>query len=102
MRMQGVIAAGVVAALVAGCHPAILNGAIALGASAFSRSQGGCYASCAYGTTCNRDTGMCEAPPCGGTCRADEVCDVGPGWEKCVSAGALGPGTAPRDDGSGR
>jgi hypothetical protein len=45
-----------------------------LAASAVSRSQGGCYASCVPGTTCNKKTGYCDPLPCRGECLPHEQC----------------------------
>jgi hypothetical protein len=57
---------------------AILNAAfntgVAVGASAVSRSQGGCYAACPAGTTCNKATGYCDPIPCRGECDPFEEC----------------------------
>jgi hypothetical protein len=49
---------------------------LAVGASAHSRSQGGCYAVCVNGTSCNPQTGYCQDDPCDGACRAGEHCEV--------------------------
>ncbi|HEX8439005.1 hypothetical protein [Archangium sp.] len=53
---------------------AAFNTGVALGAAAVSRSQGGCYASCPVGTTCNKDTGYCDPLPCRGECDPFEEC----------------------------
>ena len=53
---------------------AALNTGVALGASAISRSQGGCYAACPAGTTCNAATGYCDPLPCRGECDPFEEC----------------------------
>lgn len=53
---------------------AVLNTGVALGASAISRSQGGCYAACPAGTTCNEATGYCDPLPCRGECDPFEEC----------------------------
>jgi hypothetical protein len=53
---------------------AALNTGLALGTSAVSRSQGGCYASCPTGTTCNKATGYCDPLPCRGECSPFEEC----------------------------
>lgn len=53
---------------------AALNTGLALGASAISRSQGGCYAACPTGTTCNRATGYCDPLPCRGECSPFQEC----------------------------
>jgi hypothetical protein len=45
---------------------AALNSAIAVGAAAQQRSEGGCYANCPPGTACNPATGYCE--------RAADIC----------------------------
>lgn len=63
---------------------AIVNTAIATGASAHSRSQGGCYAACPVGTSCNKETGYCDPMPCRGLCRADEQCDQTGPVERCT------------------
>lgn len=48
---------------------------IAAASSVANRAAGGCYAQCAYGTTCNKVTGLCEALPCGGRCLEGQSCD---------------------------
>ena len=53
---------------------AALNTGVAVGASAVSRSQGGCYAACPAGTTCNKTTGYCDPLPCRGECDPFEEC----------------------------
>jgi hypothetical protein len=53
---------------------AAFNTGVALGASAISRSQGGCYAACPTGTTCNEATGYCDPLPCRGECAPFEEC----------------------------
>ena len=58
--------------------------AIAVGASAVSRSAGGCYANCAWGTVCNKATGYCDALPCHGMCTAEQECDVQGPIERCM------------------
>src|SRR5260221_6176198 len=69
--------------------------ALALGSSAVSRSQGGCYAVCQQGETCNEKTGWCEPLPCRGQCRADESCEEGFFGIKCVPGGAITGVTSP-------
>jgi hypothetical protein len=59
---------------VADAGGALLNTGVALAASAVSRSQGGCYAVCPVGTTCNEATGYCDALPCRGECAPFEEC----------------------------
>jgi len=53
---------------------AVFNTGVALGASAISRSRGGCYAACPVGTTCNTATGYCDPLPCRGECDPFEEC----------------------------
>ena len=53
---------------------AAVNTGVALGTSAISRSQGGCYAACPVGTTCNETTGYCDPLPCRGECAPFEQC----------------------------
>jgi len=53
---------------------AIINSAIAATASGVSRSNGGCYASCPNGTTCDPATGYCVTLPCRGRCKTNEQC----------------------------
>jgi hypothetical protein len=55
---------------------AVVMTALALGSSAVSRANGGCYAVCQQGETCNEKTGYCEPLPCRGQCRTDESCEV--------------------------
>jgi len=65
---------------------AAINTALGLGASAHQRAAGGCFATCAYGTTCNPRTGFCERSPCG-TCPAGQSCVVVNGGWKCGTEG---------------
>lgn len=53
---------------------AAINTGVAVGASAVSRSQGGCYASCPAGTRCNASTGYCDPIPCRGECDPFQEC----------------------------
>ncbi|HYO53965.1 hypothetical protein [Archangium sp.] len=64
---------------------AAVNTGIALGASAVSRSQGGCYASCPVGTTCNASTGYCDPLPCRGECDPFEQCIEDKLTYRCVA-----------------
>ena len=64
---------------------AVIGTALGLTASAVSRVNGGCYASCPTGTTCNEVTGLCEPLPCRGRCSRDEVCDTTSTVPQCVS-----------------
>src|SRR5689334_8361998 len=59
---------------------AAVNTALAVGFAAHERAQGGCYASCTGGTSCNPKTGYCEPAPCGGSCHE---------WETCVEEGLV-------------
>lgn len=79
-------AAGSLLALLAGCATggasggsssvaeAVINTTVAVAASGVSRSQGGCFAACAPGTTCDPNTGYCVVLPCRGRCKAHEQC----------------------------
>ena len=64
---------------------AALNTGVALGASAVSRSQGGCYAACPAGTTCNKATGYCDPLPCRGECGPFEECIEDKLFYRCVA-----------------
>jgi hypothetical protein len=66
---------------------AMLNTASALGASAVSRSKGGCYASCPTGTTCDKATGLCEQLPCRGACAPYQECLQEGLVHRCVAQG---------------
>jgi len=57
-----------------GVGDAIINTAIAVTASSVSRSNGGCYAACPTGTTCDESTGYCVTLPCRGRCKTNEQC----------------------------
>jgi hypothetical protein len=70
---------------------ALVNATIAVAASGISRSEGGCYASCPTGTTCNPSTGYCVSLPCRGQCKAHEQCVESAITSKCVALGL--PGT---------
>ena len=76
---------------------ALIMTPLALGASAVSRAQGGCYAVCQQGERCNEKTGYCEALPCRGLCSASETCEEGFFGVKCLPGAALAvtAGTAP-------
>ena len=74
---------------------AVINSAIAVGASAERRAQGDCFTPCTHGTSCNPRTGYCEPTSCGGKCQAWESCvENEAGVEHCVasktSRGGLG------------
>ncbi|MFE8601325.1 hypothetical protein [Archangium violaceum] len=66
---------------------AALNTAVALGASAISRAQGGCYAACPTGTTCNEATGYCDPLPCRGECAPFEECVEDKLLYQCIARG---------------
>lgn len=80
-------------ALLAGCKSggsgdvasAVINTTIAVAASGVSRSQGGCYAACPTGTTCDASTGYCVSLPCRGQCKAHEQCVEEGIKSKCVA-----------------
>jgi hypothetical protein len=80
-------------ALLAGCNSggsgalaaAAINTTIAVASSGVSRSQGGCYAACAPGTTCDHNTGYCVVLPCRGQCKANEQCVENGLSSKCVA-----------------
>ncbi|MBI5068416.1 MAG: hypothetical protein HZB56_09260 [Deltaproteobacteria bacterium] len=66
---------------------ALLNSAIAVGAAAHQRAEGGCYATCTAGMACNPKNGYCEPVPLCGTCRPGEACtQTEAGW-RCASPG---------------
>ncbi len=67
---------------------AMLNTAVALGASAASRSSGGCYAACPTGTTCNKSTGLCDQIPCRGECDPFQECIEERLSYRCVARGS--------------
>lgn len=87
LLQMGCVAGG---ALGSAALNAALNTGIAVGASAVSRSQGGCYASCPTGTTCNKTTGYCDPIPCRGECDPFEECIEEKLLYRCV---ARNPGT---------
>lgn len=80
-------------ALLAGCNSggsgalaaAAINTTIAVASSGVSRSQGGCYAACTPGTTCDPNTGYCVVLPCRGQCKANEQCVENGLTSKCVA-----------------
>jgi hypothetical protein len=80
-------------ALLSGCNSggsgaaasALINSTIAVASSGVSRSQGGCYASCPTGTTCDPHTGFCVSLPCRGQCKAHEQCVEEGLQSKCVA-----------------
>lgn len=68
---------------------AVINTAIAVGASAERRAEGDCFTPCTHGTTCNPRTGYCEPSACGDKCQSWEACvqnETGVGH--CVAAKA--------------
>lgn len=85
-----------VALLLAGCHAntnavagALVMTPLALGASAISRSSGGCYAVCQQGEHCNQKNGLCEALPCRGECPASQGCEETFFGVKCIDGTSL-------------
>lgn len=74
---------------------AAVMSSLALGSSAVSRANGGCYAVCQQGESCNQKTGYCEPLPCRGQCRADESCEEGFFGIKCVPGPALSVSSQP-------
>ncbi len=54
---------------------AAINTGIAVTASAFQRSRGGCYAVCIDGTVCNPANGLCEKRTCARGCGANQFCN---------------------------
>jgi hypothetical protein len=71
---------------------AVVNTAVAASASAVSRAQGNCVASCPEGTACNHETGYCDVLPCRGRCSTFEECVVHPGGlETCERKGTSTP-----------
>jgi hypothetical protein len=97
MRRFGWLA---VAAVLLGCGStapytvpaAAINSAVAIGASLQQRSQGGCYATCAYGTVCDARTGTCvkETSACGSACQSWEVCVEAEASEwRCIPATSI-------------
>lgn len=88
MRPVGVL----LALAVAGCASsasytvpaAVLNSAVAAGASLEQRASGGCFAVCTNGTVCNPKTGYCETPPAGTTCIPGAPdCDLPAAYQVC-------------------
>jgi len=63
---------------------AAVGTAVGLTAAGISRANGGCYASCPPGTTCNAATGFCDELPCRGLCSAEEHCEMTPTAWKCM------------------
>jgi hypothetical protein len=61
--------------------------AAALGAAIAERASGNCIAICTAGTTCNRNTGLCEPMPCHGECGPNEHCEQTFSGERCVAGG---------------
>ncbi len=85
MLRPAIVGAGAI--LLAGCGStapytlgaAAINTAVAVGASAAQRAEGGCYATCTHGTVCNARTGLCEAAETG------QYCEEAPGGGmRCV------------------
>ncbi|BDG01275.1 hypothetical protein [Anaeromyxobacter oryzae] len=64
---------------------AAINTAVAVGASAAQRAEGGCYAMCAHGTVCNPRSGLCESR------QAGEYCEEAPGGGvRCIPVDVRG------------
>ena len=59
-----------------GAGGAIANVILGVTAAGISRANGGCYAACSNGTTCDPESGLCVPLPCRGACYADEHCDA--------------------------
>ncbi|WP_224245370.1 hypothetical protein [Hyalangium gracile] len=73
-----------------GAADAAINTAIAVAASGVSRAQGGCYAACPTGTTCDTTTGYCVSLPCRGRCKAHEQCVEDGIQSRCIAIGLPG------------
>ncbi len=67
---------------------AVINSAVAVGASAERRAGGDCFTPCTHGTVCNPRSGYCEPAPCGGKCQAWEVCVESAGVARCAGTAA--------------
>jgi hypothetical protein len=63
---------------------AAITTGIAATAAGVSRAQGGCYAACPTGTTCNPATGLCDEIPCRGLCDPAEHCEITATSWKCM------------------
>ncbi|MBI5547602.1 MAG: hypothetical protein HY901_27275 [Deltaproteobacteria bacterium] len=81
--LLGVVAAACGCATGGDVGNAILMTGVAAASSGISRAQGGCYAACPPGTTCNAATGLCDALPCRGQCGPGQRCKRSP-IEHCV------------------
>jgi hypothetical protein len=71
---------------------AAINTALAVGTSLQQRAEGGCFATCAYGTVCDPRTGTCvkETSACGSACQSWEVCvETEPSAWRCIPATSL-------------
>jgi hypothetical protein len=70
--------AATLSCVIAGIAPypaAAIMAGTGVGAVALHREvTGECWGACQVHWICNRDSGLCEPPPCGGECRIDEVC----------------------------
>jgi hypothetical protein len=69
---------------------AAINTTIAAAASGVSRSQGGCYAACPTGTTCDPNTGYCVTLPCRGRCKPHEQCVEDTFKSQCIAVSLPG------------
>lgn len=84
------VVVGLSSVLAGGCRsaPGAIEGAAvmtALGATAagVNRATGGCYASCAPGSVCDPETGLCRRVSCG-VCPSGHVCDTLIDPPRCV------------------
>lgn len=66
---------GMTGSLASATDDAVMGLVMGVSASAVSRANGGCYAGCPPGTTCDSASGMCLDLPCQGRCGPNELCD---------------------------
>jgi hypothetical protein len=96
----GLLVVSLLALVSIGCRGDAAGAVVwSLAASAVSRSQGGCYASCVPGTVCNKKTGYCDPLPCRGECLPHEQCVQEGLTSRCTSGKVIVvPSTSSTDE----
>jgi hypothetical protein len=70
------------------------------GTAVYRATTGGCYSTCAFGTECDRKSGMCVPLPCRAKCPADQVCTHVGSEDVCVAPQAARGDWPARDAGA--
>ena len=69
---------------------AVLNTAVGVAVAGARVADGECPTPCTPGTTCNRESQLCERIPCNGDCDEGQYCDESGVGSRCVYLGDPG------------